>query len=71
MRSDGPALLPEFPSRPQAELLMWLLLHPEQEFGVSDPAARLGMPLSTLHREVVRLGMRVCPAPRRVTSTCW
>lgn len=34
---------------------MWLMLHPEQEFGVSDLAARLGVPLSTLHREVVRL----------------
>lgn len=34
---------------------MWLLLHPDQEYGVSDLAARLGVPLSTLHREVVRL----------------
>lgn len=34
---------------------MWLLLHPEQEFGVSEMAARLDVPLSTLHREVVRL----------------
>lgn len=34
---------------------MWLLLHPEEEYGVSDLAARLGVPLSTLHREVVRL----------------
>lgn len=55
MRSDGPALLPIFRSQHQAELLMWLLLHPEQEFGVSDLATRLGVPLTTLHREVVRL----------------
>jgi DNA-binding transcriptional ArsR family regulator len=55
MRSDGPALLPVFRSQHQAELLMWLLLHPDQEFGVSDLAARLAVPLSTLHREVVRL----------------
>ena len=55
MRSDGPALLPVFRSQHQAELLMWLMLHPDQEFGVSDLAARLGVPLSTLHREVVRL----------------
>ncbi len=34
---------------------MWLLLHPDQEFGVSELAERLGVPLSTLHREVVRL----------------
>lgn len=55
MRSDGPALMPVFRSQHQAELLMWLMLHPEQEYGVSDLAARLGVPLSTLHREVVRL----------------
>lgn len=34
---------------------MWLYLHPEAEYGVSDLAHRLGVPLSTLHREVVRL----------------
>jgi len=34
---------------------MWLLLHPDQEFSVSDLAARLSVALSTLHREVVRL----------------
>jgi len=34
---------------------MWLMLHPDQEFSVSDLAVRLGVPLSTLHREVVRL----------------
>lgn len=55
MRSEGPALLPVFRSQHQAELLMWLLLHPDQEYGISDLASRLGVPLSTLHREVVRL----------------
>jgi DNA-binding transcriptional ArsR family regulator len=55
MRSKGPALLPVFRSQHQAELLMWLMLHPDQEFSVSDLAARLDVPLSTLHREVVRL----------------
>ncbi len=34
---------------------MWLYLHPEVEFGLSDLATRTGVPLSTLHREVVRL----------------
>jgi len=34
---------------------MWLMLHPDQEFSVSDLATRLGVPLSTLHGEVVRL----------------
>jgi DNA-binding transcriptional ArsR family regulator len=55
MRREGPALLPVFRSKHQAELLMWLLLHPEQEYGVTDLSERLGVPLSTLHREVVRL----------------
>lgn len=55
MRSDGPALLPVFRSQHQAELLTWLLMHPDEEFGVSDLASRLRVPLSTLHREVVRL----------------
>jgi DNA-binding transcriptional ArsR family regulator len=47
--------MPVFRSQHQAELLMWLLLHPDQEYGVSELADRLGVPLSTLHREVVRL----------------
>ena len=34
---------------------MWLVLHPDQEFSLTDLAARLAVPLSTLHREVVRL----------------
>ncbi|MGL5930341.1 MAG: hypothetical protein ACRCY8_15530 [Dermatophilaceae bacterium] len=44
-----------FRSQHQAELLMWLYLHTDTEYGVSDLAVRLGVPLSTLHREVVRL----------------
>lgn len=47
--------MPVFRSQHQAELLMWLLLHPEQEYGVTEMAERLRVPLSTLHREVVRL----------------
>lgn len=55
MRSQGPALLPVFRSQHQAELLMWLYLHPESEYGISELATRLDVPLSTLHSEVVRL----------------
>jgi DNA-binding transcriptional ArsR family regulator len=55
MRSDGPALLPVFRSQHQAELLTWLLLHPGTEHSVTELAAHLGVPLSTLHREIVRL----------------
>ncbi|MBN9610171.1 MAG: hypothetical protein BGO26_02240 [Actinobacteria bacterium 69-20] len=55
MRSKGPSLLPIFRSRYQAELLTWLLLHPDEEFGLSDLAKRLAVGPSTLHREVDRL----------------
>ena len=55
MRSDGPALLPVFRSQHQAELLTWLLLHPSSEHSVTELAAHLGVPVSTLHREIVRL----------------
>lgn len=55
MRSESPALLPVFRSQHQAELLMWLYLHPGTEYSVSELARRLSVPLSTLHREVVRL----------------
>ena len=34
---------------------MWLFLHPQEEYGVTQLAERLGAPVSTLHREVVRL----------------
>lgn len=55
MRSNGPALLPVFRSQHQAELLTWLYLHPEAEYSISDLAKRIEVPLTTLHREVVRL----------------
>ncbi|SOC53711.1 hypothetical protein SAMN05421879_10280 [Ornithinimicrobium cerasi] len=34
---------------------MWLFLHPQEEYGVTQLAERLCAPVSTLHREVVRL----------------
>ncbi|MBM4574871.1 ArsR family transcriptional regulator [Rhodococcus hoagii] len=34
---------------------MWLLLHPDHEYTVSDLARRIAAPLSTVHSEVVRL----------------
>ena len=55
MRSDAPALLPVFRSRHQAELLALVLLHPDHEYTVTELAQRLGVPLSTLHRELQRL----------------
>lgn len=55
MRSEAPPLLPIFRSRHQAELLAWLLLHPDQEFGLTELAQRLDVPLTTLQREAQRL----------------
>jgi len=55
MRSEAPALLPIFRSQLQAEVLTSLLLHPEQEHSLSELAAQMDAPLSTLHREVGRL----------------
>jgi DNA-binding transcriptional ArsR family regulator len=55
MRSEGPALMPIFRSRHQADLLAWLFLHPAQEYTLTELAQRLDVPLPTLHREVQRL----------------
>jgi hypothetical protein len=55
MRSDAPPLMPIFRSRHQADLLTWLLLHPDQEYTVTHLAERLHVPLTTLHREAQRL----------------
>lgn len=55
MRSDAPPLLPIFRSRQQADLLTWLLLHPEQEYSLSDVARRIGAPLTTVQSDARRL----------------
>ena len=55
MRSKAPDLLPIFRSKLQAELLAWLYLHAESEFTVAQLAERLGVSVSTLHREAERL----------------
>lgn len=55
MRSDAPRLLPVLRSQHQADLLTMLLLHPDQEYTISDLARRLAMPQSTVSGEVQRL----------------
>ncbi len=47
--------MPIFRSRHQADLLTWLLLHPDREYTVTELAKRLDVPLTTLHREAQRL----------------
>lgn len=55
MRSESPSLLPIFRSRHQAELLTLLYLHPDQERTVSELTEPVGVPLTTMQREVGRL----------------
>ena len=55
MRNSAPALLPVFRSQAQAELLMWLYLHPDQSFGLTELAKRVGTSVPTIHREAERL----------------
>src|SRR5260370_14070782 len=55
MRSDAPRLLPVLRSRHQADLLTMLLLHPEQEFTITELARQLSLPRSTVSGEVRRL----------------
>jgi predicted nucleotidyltransferase len=55
MRSEAPPLMPIFRSRHQADLLAWLLLHPDQSYTTTELSKRLEVPLTTLHREVQRL----------------
>jgi DNA-binding transcriptional ArsR family regulator len=47
--------MPIFRSDHQAELLAWLLLHPDEEYTITDLAKRTGTPVPTMHREVQRL----------------
>jgi DNA-binding transcriptional ArsR family regulator len=55
MRSDAPRLLPVLRSQHQADLLTMLLLHPEQEYTITELAQRLSVPQSTVSGEVRRL----------------
>jgi len=47
--------MPVFRSRHQADLLTLLLLHPDEEYTLTELADRVGVPLTTAHRELARL----------------
>src|SRR5664279_612783 len=66
MRSVAPALMPIFRSSHQAELLTLLLLHPDQDYSVTELAQQINVPLSTLHREIDRLEAAGLIQPRAV-----
>lgn len=55
MKSSAPVLLPLLRSRIQAEIIAWLVLHPEVATSLSDLAHRLGTSPATVTREVNRL----------------
>ncbi len=66
MRSDAPALLPILRSQHLAEILTLLLLHPDSEYSISEVASKLGLPLTTVQREVTRLSSAELIRERRV-----
>jgi predicted nucleotidyltransferase len=66
MRSDAPVLAPTFRSQTQGNLLALVLLHPDQEWTVSDLARQLGIPLTTAQGEVSRLADGGVLATRKV-----
>lgn len=66
MRSEAPALLPIFRSQMQGEILALLLLHPNQEFSLTDLSHRVDAPLTSIHREIERLVMASLVAERHV-----
>jgi DNA-binding transcriptional ArsR family regulator len=66
MRSEAPALLPILRSRHLAEILTLLLLHPGTEYTLSDVAATLSLPLTTVQREAGRLASAGLIRERRV-----
>lgn len=66
MRSEAPALLPIFRSQSQGEILALLLLHPDQEFSLTDLSRRVNAPLTSIHREVERLAAATLVAERQL-----
>lgn len=66
MRSEAPALLPIFRSQAQGEILALLLLHPDQEFSLTDLSRRVNAPLTSIHREVERLAEATLVAERQL-----
>ncbi|GHJ40387.1 helix-turn-helix domain-containing protein [Streptomyces sp. TS71-3] len=63
---NSPSLLPLLRSRLQGELLALVLLHPDQEFSLTDLARDLGVSHTTVLREIERLVEAGILADRRV-----
>ena len=61
--------MPILRSQPQAELLTLLLLHPETEYSITELSVKLGVPLTTVQREVNRFSQAGLINERRVGRT--
>jgi len=55
MRSGPPGLLPIFRSQRQALLLATLFLHPDRELTIGELAHRVGVPVTSIQRDVEAL----------------
>jgi DNA-binding transcriptional ArsR family regulator len=69
MRAEAPALLPILRSQQQAEILTLLLLHPGTEYSITELSGKLGVPLTTVQREINRLSETRLIIERRVGRT--
>jgi DNA-binding transcriptional ArsR family regulator len=55
MKSPSPALLPLLRSRAQGDILTWIMLHPDQQFSLTQIAEAVAVSAPTVMREVDRL----------------
>jgi DNA-binding transcriptional ArsR family regulator len=69
MRAEAPALMPILRSQQQAELLTLILLHPGTEYSITELSEKLGVPLTTVQREVNRLSEAGLITERRAGRT--
>lgn len=68
-KSATPSLLPIFRSQQQAEILYFLLAEPEREVGLTEIAARIGVPYASAHREVERAEKTGLVVSRKIGRT--
>lgn len=66
MRTGPPPLLPLLRSQVQGNLLALMYLHPDQEFSLTDAAARVDASVKAVHQEVSRLVAAGLLSDRRV-----
>lgn len=55
MKQPAPVLLPLLRSRAQGDIIAWILLHPEEEFSLTEIGRAVGASGPTVMREVDRL----------------